>query len=345
MKNKHNLSFVLVAVLVVITSAISRVTHSESPAVSESGYANCIQVTPPDNIGVILFVNTCNVKLEVKWTDGKDCKNWSCEEWVNALAKETSTNTPPDKIAACRWPITPRIGSNGRYGCFPIGTAPRTEDDASASTSPSSRTSPHATSSSSSSQSLAGRVTEEPTQGCISVDSLPEYGLRKITNRCTFGLNLYVGDSNLCIKGCVTELDPNQSTALLLVGTVAVVACTRELAPIAQQTAFCAKRLTPQENASLQASVKRMVAAAQVARERIAATRATHDTPASDSPAKSDSSGDCFNQWSRAVDACELRALPSGGTVSASLGSACCQEANAAATGSCRAWAQTVSCQ
>jgi hypothetical protein len=62
---------VLVPVLVATTSAIPRIAYSESPAASEPGYSNCIQVTPPDSTGVIFFVNTCNVKLEVRWTDGQ----------------------------------------------------------------------------------------------------------------------------------------------------------------------------------------------------------------------------------------------------------------------------------
>lgn len=94
----------------------------------EIGYANCIRSTGPNGTNTYFFHNYCYTGLFVQWSDGKDCKNWKCGipiggKGLKGDSQSIGSLVAPVRLAACRYPIQPKIQPDGTYLCVPEGAS------------------------------------------------------------------------------------------------------------------------------------------------------------------------------------------------------------------------------
>ncbi len=88
---------------------------------TEQGFSSCVRIDNTSNQLAAFLENHCNIKLVVYYTD--ESSHWS--NWgASDLGPGSKDSIPHVKgyvrVAACRWPIVPKINPNG-YECIPLG--------------------------------------------------------------------------------------------------------------------------------------------------------------------------------------------------------------------------------
>jgi hypothetical protein len=107
--------------IVVMLFGNAAVPKAHAGGASEPGYSQCITFDTTSNNLTAFMLNHCNMQLFVKWTDSGDCRNWKCGIPIGPNGKESIGSLKSGvQVAACRYPIDPRITASGRYDCFPL---------------------------------------------------------------------------------------------------------------------------------------------------------------------------------------------------------------------------------